>query len=300
VRLRQSLGPWLRMPELGAGVALGAVLPTGEYVARTGAANLPPEASYLTLGRGVPWWIVEGNGTYRITKRVLGVGQIGARGPVGRTSDELAWGPEVRAAFGARTTLHPRISALLLTDLQWRGGATEPDPFGAGRLDAANAGGWLWSVSPGVALALPGNLAVTAGLRIPIYQDVTGNQLVPQIGGFVGLAYSQPVIKPPPPKVFEPPAGQITVVDYWATWCAPCTAIERALTAAAPRWPDVRIVRIDATSWPGDDAPQLPAGARGLPVVEVFDRNGARKVMLTGDAASRVVQEVDALRGQSP
>lgn len=57
IRVRQSLRRYVRPVALG--VALGAVAPTGPYVARAGAANLAPEASYLTLGRGVPWWIGE-------------------------------------------------------------------------------------------------------------------------------------------------------------------------------------------------------------------------------------------------
>jgi thioredoxin 1 len=296
VRVRQSSTPLFRVPRLAAGLALGLVVPTGPYVARSGAANLPTEATYLTLGRGVPWWLVETDATYAVAKRASVVAQVGARGPLSRTSDGFAWGSEVRVAIGARATATRRVSALLLADVQWRDGATEPDPFGDGRLDAASAGGWQWSLSPGATVALPGSFAITAGLRIPLHEDVIGNQLVPQIGGFVSLAYARPVARSTPPAAFQPTAGQITVVDYWASWCAPCKKITRALEEAAPRWPDVRIVRIDATDWPDESAPALPEGARELPVVEIFDRDGARRAILVGEASTRVVQEVDALR----
>jgi thiol-disulfide isomerase/thioredoxin len=96
---------------------------------------------------------------------------------------------------------------------------------------------------------------------------------------------------------FQRTPGRITVVDYWATWCQPCAVIDRALAAAAPRWgADVHVVKIDATEWPGDTAPALPAGADGLPAVEIFDATGARHLLLRGEDALRVVAEVDRLR----
>ena len=67
--------------------------------------------------------------------------------------------------------------------------------------------------------------------------------------------------------------------------------------AAAKRWPDVRIVRVDATLWP-DDGTRLPDGVTGLPVIEVFDERGARLALLVGPEARRVVERVDELRAR--
>jgi thiol-disulfide isomerase/thioredoxin len=182
-------------------------------------------------------------------------------------------------------------------ELQWRGGATEPDPFSSGRLPSANAGGWWWTVSPAASVELASGMTALVGTRIPIVSDVTGNQLVAGIGGFAALSYtgrrvpSRP--RPVGPTIDVSPGG-ITVVDYWATWCAPCIEIGQALDGARARWPDVKIVRVNATRWPADDAPALPAGAGGLPVIEIFDET--RRVLLLGAEAMQVVDRVDALR----
>jgi thiol-disulfide isomerase/thioredoxin len=289
VRVRQAFA---RAPFTFAG-ALGIVAPTGPYVARSGEVNLAPEASYLTLGRGIAWWLVDLDASLRIDRTTLAA-QVAARGPVSRTSDEFAWGPELRVALTGRYTVTRRVSALATGELQWRGGASEPDPFSDGRLDAANAGGWAISLMPAASVLVGGGVQVVAGARIPLVNDVTGNQLVPQLGGFVSVSYTQPLVRPRRQR-FAPTAGTITVVDYTATWCAPCADIARALAAAAPRWPDVRIVTIDASGWPGD-GPALPPGATGLPAVEVFDTTGTRRMLLLGKDALRVVDEVDALR----
>lgn len=296
VRVRQSFARWAgTRPALGA--ALGIATPTGPYVARSGAANLPPEASYLTLGRGVAWWLADLDARLPAGPATLFV-QLAARGPLGRTDDGFDWGTEARATVTARYPIGDRLAALLSTDVQWRGHASEPDPFTGERAMSANAGGWQWAASPAASYRLMDGVAVVAGARIPIVNDVVGNQLVPQLGAFAAISYTQTLAKRRPR--FAAPAGQITVVDYWATWCAPCVEITRLLEAATPRWPDVKIVKVDATAWPNDGAPALPEGAAGLPVVEIFDATGRRHVLLRGTDALRVVDEVDRLRTSSP
>ncbi len=297
VRARQGLGRWLSRPTTS--ITLGGVVPSGPYVARSGAANLAPEANALTLGRGVVWGIAEIDSRLGLTPRTSMVAQLSGRVPLGRASDGFDWGPELRATAGVQiASITPWLSAVASTDVQWRAGATEPDPFmQQARLTSANVGGLQWSVSPAAWFKLPGGMSLVAGLRIPVINDVTGNQLVPQTGGFVALSYAARLGRPPAPAIAAPAAShQITVVDYWATWCAPCTEISRALAAASARWPDVRIIKIDATEWPGEQAPVLPTGAQGLPVIEIFDRTGARIELLTGADALRVVEVVDRQR----
>jgi thiol-disulfide isomerase/thioredoxin len=287
LRVRQSLARWVPVVALGA--TLGVVLPTGQYVARSGAANVPPEATFLTLGRGVPWWLVELDASRAITTRVRVAAQLSGRGPLARASDDFAWGPETRATTSGRVTAIDRVAVAFATDLQWRGRASEPNPFDGGRVESANVGGWQLTISPAIEVAL-GDVVVTGGVRVPLYNDVVGNQLVPGIGGFVSVAYTRRLSSPRRSQV-EPRRGQITVVDYWASWCEPCKVIEAELARAA--WPDVQVIRVDASDLP---ASALPAGASGLPVVEVFDETGRRRALLTGEAAKGVVDVVDELR----
>jgi thiol-disulfide isomerase/thioredoxin len=302
LRVRQAASPWLAGSRWSAGAAIGAALPTGDYVARSGAANLPEEAAGLALGRGVTWWLVEVDGRREIARRGSAFAQITARGPLGRTDDDYQWGPEARATVGGRIAVGWRLAAVVSTDVQWQAGATEPDPFDpGGRLDAASVGGWHWTVSPAIAIDLPGGVAAIAGARVPIADDVVGNQLVAGVGAFFALSISHAVTRRPPPVARRPvespgpAAGTITVIDYWASWCAPCREVERLLDAAAPRWPDVRIVRVDVTT-PPDGTNGLPSGASGLPAIEIFDDTGARWALLFGDEALQVVDRIEALR----
>lgn len=304
-RLRQSLARWIGGPVAPA-VALGIVAPTGPYVPRTGLANLPPEASYLTLGRGVPWLLAEADTRLRVARTSLFAG-LTARIPLARTTDELDWGSELRVTLSAQHRIIDRLALLAATDVQWRDQATEPDPFTGERAMSANAGGWQWAISPGVAFSATSELTIIAGARIPIFSDVVGNQLVPELGAFAAVSYARSLSSSPSrastsskvTSAYRPTAGQITVVDYWATWCTPCTEISRVLESARARWPDVHIVKIDATEWPGDGAPPLPEGSEGLPVVEIFDARGNRHALLRGQDALRVVDVVDALRTSS-
>ncbi|MDB4962391.1 MAG: thioredoxin [Myxococcales bacterium] len=304
LRVRQSLGRLFRGPLTS--VSGGLVVPTGGYVPRSGAANLAPEASYLTLGRGVAWWIAEADTRISLGRRPSVFVQLSGRGPLSRTDDGFAWGTELRATAGVQvSSITSWLSVVVSSDVQWRDGASEPDPFSMARLTSANAGGTQWTASPAAVFALPNDLSLVAGLRIPLVSDVTGNQLVPQTGGFVAMSYSRRISPRPalaPVSTVErtpPPTGQITVVDYWATWCAPCHEISRSLEAAASRWPDVRIVKVDATEWPNEGAPALPAGATGLPVIEIFDPQGVRIALLIGADALRVVETVDRLRAET-
>jgi thiol-disulfide isomerase/thioredoxin len=89
----------------------------------------------------------------------------------------------------------------------------------------------------------------------------------------------------------------ITIIDYWATWCSPCKTIKAELDKAAPGWPDVEIVKVDASGWP-DTGPALPDGVEGLPVIEIYGPEGERLHLLTGRQALKVVTFVNKLRSK--
>ncbi len=303
--------PWLIKPRLEIG--LGLVLPTGPYVPKSGAANLPPEASFLTLGRGVSWGIVELQGSVPISEKVSSYVQLSARHPMSNTNDEFSWGDEARVVLGGQMQLPYGLSALGIAEMQWRGGATEPDPFAGTRVESANAGGTWWTLTPALSYSAMPGVSVLGGLRIPLLADVRGNQLVPGIGGFVAVSLSwskkktgaatiKSLVKgtteaeePYVPE--EPTLGQITVVDYWASWCAPCKTITEALEEAESGWANVDIKKVDASGWP-DNGVQLPDGAEGLPVVEIFDSAGKRTHLLKGEDALKVVETVNTLRAE--
>jgi thiol-disulfide isomerase/thioredoxin len=72
-------------------------------------------------------------------------------------------------------------------------------------------------------------------------------------GGMVddrySLASELPRIKAPDGKPLAPlPAADFTIVEYWATWCAPCHAQARDMVNVLAAHPDVHVtlVRVEA------------------------------------------------------
>jgi thioredoxin 1 len=75
-------------------------------------------------------------------------------------------------------------------------------------------------------------------------------------------------------------AGDLPVlVDFWATWCGPCTLIEPILADLAAQWSDrLRVVRVDV------DANPLVVrryGVMSMPTLMVF-RDGEPVLRLVG------------------
>jgi thiol-disulfide isomerase/thioredoxin len=279
-------------------------------VAKSGAVNLPPEASFLTLGRGVTWGVVEAQVSLPLSKKLSTYAQFSARSPFSRTEDDFEWGDEARAVVGGQRQLPYGLAALAIAELQWRGRASEPDPFTGGRVESANAGGTWWTLTPALSYRASELFSILGGLRVPLRSDVHGNQLVPGVGGFLALSssWSKKRGKPLPEKLDlgtvafvapKPVLGSITIVDYWATWCAPCKEIDAALKNAEPKWNKVEILRVDSTGWP-DDGVVLPGQAKGLPVIEIYNAKGVRTHLLTGNDALKVVEIVDTLVTSPP
>ena len=86
------------------------------------------------------------------------------------------------------------------------------------------------------------------------------------------------------------PTG-LTVVDYSAVWCAPCTELTPRLIALLTRHPDVALRIADVT----DSDAALAQGEFGtqnyvLPMVTIFDANRRKIITLSGSPASILAQ----------
>lgn len=68
------------------------------------------------------------------------------------------------------------------------------------------------------------------------------------------------------------------MVDFWATWCAPCRAMAPLLDRLAKEFPDLRIVKVDAEE---HKALLEVHDVRSLPTLQ-FYRKGERVEQLMG------------------
>lgn len=101
---------------------------------------------------------------------------------------------------------------------------------------------------------------------------------------------------PPPEKVVQVNAtgqpvdlaavlvpGHVTVVDFWATWCAGCVVVDEQLMASIAAEPAVVVRKIDVGDGDTPVARQHKVGA--LPHVRIYDRGGNLRYVLAGNDA---------------
>ncbi len=117
----------------------------------------------------------------------------------------------------------------------------------------------------------------------------------------IGCGTREPVAPPGPPpaqvvqvnRTGEPVdlvsvlvAGHVTVVDFWAEWCAGCKVVDERLLTAIRGDAGVVVRKIDIGDGETAVARQHKVGP--LPHVRVFDRRGRLRYVLAGNDALTV------------
>lgn len=272
----------------------GLALPTGAYAARSGEVAILENARYLTLGRGTTWALGDVDVRVSMPARIGLFFSSTFRQALAEARDGLRWGPELRGTAGA--TLGPlgeRVSLALGLETQWRAQSSELDPFTGERLPSVNTGGVWLTATPSVQLKLVDALTVFVAGRLPVWQHTEGLQFIPGVGVFAGLATTLEVFSPETDS--KPAPGRVTVVDYWATWCAPCLELAPLIDSLEAREPRLVVRRVDVTALDAEALEALVPGAAGLPIVEVYRADGSLARRLVGAdvfSVSTVVTEV--------
>lgn len=113
--------------------------------------------------------------------------------------------------------------------------------------------------------------------------------------------------------------GQVTVIDFWATWCVPCIERFPHMVELSHEYPNVRFISVNLDD-PGDPEAYIEAldfleamradfehyhitdsmfdsfgffNLRSIPAVAILDQSGDQAVRLSGDDPNNQFDETD-------
>ena len=93
----------------------------------------------------------------------------------------------------------------------------------------------------------------------------------------------------------QPVAGKVTLVYFWADWCAPCKPMSRVLEEMAATDADIAVRKVNFSDSGSEEWEQ--SGVRGLPHVKVYNRGGSLVGTVDGLDIAKVKSYVAQAKG---
>ena len=89
-------------------------------------------------------------------------------------------------------------------------------------------------------------------------------------------------------------AGHVVVLDFWASWCKPCTAQARILSAVAPRHAAAKVVFVGVNTADNPGRAREFARAHALPYPSVLDTDTGETADAYGASSLPTLVVIDA------